>query len=93
MFSSYLQELSELKVAKLFLAVVPEVQTDELTVPVEGNVVVYCGLAEDITCILWSTNGQGFSAITHLCVPHIVRQMNAERNGLSHYISVATCGH
>lgn len=67
-FSSYLQELSELKVAKLFLAVVPKVQTDELTVPVEGNVVVYRGLAEDITRVLWSTNRQGFNVKTQLYV-------------------------
>lgn len=40
----------------MFLVVVPKVQTDELTVPVEGNVVVHCGLAEDVPHILCSTN-------------------------------------
>lgn len=34
----------------------PKVQPDELTVPVEGNVVVHCGLAEDVAHILCGTN-------------------------------------
>ena len=53
---SYLQELGELQVAEAFLAVVAEVQADELTVPVEGNVVVHRGLAEDISHILCMFN-------------------------------------
>ena len=56
MHSAYLQEFSEFKVTELLFAVVPEVQTDELAVPVEGNVVVHCGLAEDVSHILCSTN-------------------------------------
>lgn len=54
--SAHLQELSELQVAEAFLAVVAEVQTDELTVPVKGNVVVHCGLAEDVPCVICGTN-------------------------------------
>lgn len=54
--STYLQELGELDVAEAFLAVVPKVQTDELAVPVERNMVVHCGLAEDVPHILCSTN-------------------------------------
>lgn len=54
--SAYLQKLCELEVAEVFLAVVPKVQTDELAVPVEGNVVVHGGLAEDVPHILCSTN-------------------------------------
>lgn len=55
-YSAYLQELGELEVVEAFLAVVAKVQTDELAVPVEGNVVVHCGLAENVTHILCSTN-------------------------------------
>lgn len=49
---AYLQELGELQVAEAFLAVVAEVQADELAVPVEGDVVVHRGLAEDVPYIL-----------------------------------------
>lgn len=48
----YLQELCKLEVAEVFLAVVSKVQTDKLTVPVKGNVVVHSGLAEDVPHIL-----------------------------------------
>lgn len=54
--SAYLQELGELKVVEAFLAVVSKVQTDELTVPVEGNVVVHRGLTENVPHIFYSTN-------------------------------------
>lgn len=46
--SKYLQELGEFEVVETFLAVVAKVQMDELTVPVEGNVVVHGGLAENV---------------------------------------------
>lgn len=52
---AYLQELSELCVAEVLVSLVAEVQPDELTVPVEGNVMVNCGLAEDVTDILWKS--------------------------------------
>lgn len=48
----YLQELGELQVAEAFLSVTAKMQVDELAVPVEGDVVVHSGLAEDITHIL-----------------------------------------
>lgn len=54
--AAYLQELSELEVAEVFLIVLPKVQTDELAVPFEGDVVMHCGLAEDVTHIFCSTN-------------------------------------
>lgn len=50
--TAYLQELGELEVAEVFLIVVPKVQTDELTVPVKGNVVVHRSLAENVPHIL-----------------------------------------
>ncbi len=53
---TYLQELGELEVAELFLVVVSKVQADKLTIPVEGNVVVHCGLAENVPHIFCSTN-------------------------------------
>lgn len=49
---AYLQELSELCVAEVLVPLVAKVQPDELAVPVEGNVVMDCGLAEDVTHIL-----------------------------------------
>lgn len=55
---AYLQELGELQIVEVFLVVVAKVQADELTVPVEGNMVVHCGLAEDVPHILCSTNEQ-----------------------------------
>lgn len=48
----YLQELGELCVAEVLVSFMAEVQSDELTVPVEGNVVMNCGLAEDVAHIL-----------------------------------------
>ncbi len=48
----YLQELGELQVAETFCSVIAEVQADELAVPVERDVVVHGGLAEDITHVL-----------------------------------------
>lgn len=58
MHPAYLQELGELQVAELLLAVVAKVETDELAVPVEGNVVVHCGLAKDVSHILCSKKNQ-----------------------------------
>lgn len=40
----------------MFLIILPKVQTDELAVPFEGDVVMHCGLAEDVTHIFCSTN-------------------------------------
>lgn len=51
----YLQKLGKLCVTEILLSFVAEVQPDELTVPVEGNVVMHCGLAEDVTYILWKS--------------------------------------
>lgn len=48
----YLQKLGELQVAEVLLSVTAKVEPDELTVPVEGDVVVHCGLAEDVPHIL-----------------------------------------
>lgn len=48
----YLQELGELQVTEAFVSVIAEMQADELTVPVEGDVVVHRRLAEDITHVL-----------------------------------------
>lgn len=39
----------------MFLIVLPEVQTDELAVPFEGDVVMHCGLTEDVSHIFCST--------------------------------------
>lgn len=47
----YLQELGELQVADVFGSVVAKVKADELTVPVEGDVVMHRRLAEYITHI------------------------------------------
>lgn len=55
--AAYLQELGELEVAEVLLIVLPKVQTDELAVPFEGDVVMHCGLAEYVTRIICSTNG------------------------------------
>lgn len=44
----YLQKLGELQIAEVLLSVTAKVEPDELTVPVEGDVVVHCGLAEDV---------------------------------------------
>lgn len=49
----YLQELGELQVAEVFGSVVAEVKADELTVPVEGDVVMHRRLAEYITHIFY----------------------------------------
>lgn len=54
--AAYLQELGELQVAEVLLIILPKVQTDELAVPLEGDVVVHCGLAEDVPHIFCSTN-------------------------------------
>lgn len=54
--TAYLQELGELEVAEVFLIVLPKVQTNELAVPFEGDVVMHCGLAEDVSHIFCSTN-------------------------------------
>lgn len=59
--AAYLQELGELQVAEVLLVVLPKVQTDELAVPFEGDVVMHCGLAEDVTRIFCSTNGNNHS--------------------------------
>lgn len=40
----------------MFLIVLPEVQTDELAVPLEGDVVMHRGLAEDVAHIFCRTN-------------------------------------
>lgn len=56
--AAYLQELGELQVAEVLLVVLPKVQTDEVAVPFEGDVVVHRGLAEDVTRIFCSTNGK-----------------------------------
>lgn len=39
----------------MFLVVLAEVQTDELAVPFEGDVVMHCGLTEDVSRIFCST--------------------------------------
>lgn len=57
--AAYLKELGELKIVKVLLVVVAKVQTDELAVPVEGDVVVHCGLAEDVPHVLCSTKKRG----------------------------------
>ena len=48
----HLQELGELWIAEEPLPLVAKVQPDELTVPVERDVVVHRGLAEDVAHIL-----------------------------------------
>lgn len=48
----YLQKLGELCVAQVLVSLMAKVQPDELAVPVEGNVVMNCGLAEDVPHIL-----------------------------------------
>lgn len=48
----YLQKLGELCVAQVLLPLMAKVEPDELAVPVEGNVVMNCGLAEDVSHIL-----------------------------------------
>lgn len=53
--AAYLKELGELQIVEVLLVVVAKVQTDELAVPVEGDVVVHCGLAEDVPHIVCST--------------------------------------
>lgn len=62
--AAYLQELGELEVAEVFLIILPKVQADELAVPFEGDVVMHCGLAEDVAHIFCSTdekkNSQGW---------------------------------
>lgn len=50
--AAYLKELGELQIVEVLLVVVAKVQTDELAVPVEGDVVVHRGLAEDVPHIL-----------------------------------------
>ncbi len=52
---TYQEKLGELSVAELLVPLCAEVQADELTVPVEGNVVVHRGLAKDVPHILCST--------------------------------------
>lgn len=49
--AQYLQELGELQVVEVFGSVVAEVKADELTVPVEGDVVMHRRLAKYITHI------------------------------------------
>lgn len=53
--AAYLKELSELQIVEMLLIVVAKVQADELAVPVERDVVVHCGLAEDVPHVLCST--------------------------------------
>lgn len=50
--AAYLKELGELQIVEVLLVVVAKVQADELAVPVEGDVVVHGGLAEDVPHIL-----------------------------------------
>lgn len=76
MCSAYLQELSELEVAELFLTIVPKIQTDELTVPVEGNVVVHCGLAEDVLHIICSTNTHKRKALKAIIISNHFKVKN-----------------
>lgn len=57
--NAYLQKLGELCVAEVLVSFMAEVESDELTVPVEGNVVMNCGLAEDVAYILWKSKTAG----------------------------------
>lgn len=45
----------------MFLIVLPEVQTDELAVPFEGDVVMHCGLTEDVSHIFFFKGKQQHS--------------------------------
>lgn len=54
-FEVYLKELGKFQVVEIFLAVMAKVQPDKFTVPVKGDVVVHCGLAEDVPHILCAT--------------------------------------
>lgn len=56
--AAYLKELGELQIVEVLLVVMAKVQTDELAVPVEGDVVVHRGLAEDVPHILCRTTRQ-----------------------------------
>lgn len=49
----YLQKLGEFCVAEVLASLMAKVQPDEVTVPVEGNMMMHAGLAEDVTYILW----------------------------------------
>lgn len=63
----YLQELGELQVTEAFVSVIAEMQADELTVPVEGDVVVNRRLAEDITHVLCKhTDMDRFTLLQHI---------------------------
>lgn len=59
--AAYLEELGELQIVEVLLIVVAKVQTDELAVPVEGDVVVHCSLAKDVPHILCSTKEKNVS--------------------------------
>lgn len=48
----YLQKLGEFCVAEVLASLMAKVQPDEVTVPVEGNMMMHAGLAEDVTYIL-----------------------------------------
>lgn len=81
----YLQELGELEVAEALLAVVSKVQADELAVPVEGNVVVHSGLAEDVPHILCSANTHlnegwlSWTSSTKLCACDVRKEVEEGR--------------
>ena len=57
-FKAYLQELGELQVVESFLAVMAEVQVDELTLPVERDVMVHRCLAKDVAHIVYTYRGK-----------------------------------
>lgn len=53
---TYQQELSELSIAQVLLAVLAKVQLHKLRVPVEGDVLVVGGLAEHLLNVLCKTH-------------------------------------
>lgn len=71
----YLQELGELQVAEAFGTIMTEMQADELTVPVKGDVVVDRCLAENVTHIFCRNTHEAHRGpllyllqITYMCV-------------------------
>lgn len=49
-----------------------EMQPDELTVPVEGDVVMDCRLAEDVSDILWKSVKKWLKKTTKTNIQHAV---------------------